>query len=248
MGVLIVKVLIGLVYVFMVGMNTLANALPFFGRTTGEVSEAFPNPLTPSGFAFSIWGLIYVLLGIMVIRLLMMDGEDLSTPSTRLFITAFIASSIFNGLWLLAWHSLISWLSLLVMVGLLASLVLAYLNVPQNEWWMKVAISIYLGWISVATLLNVTIVLTTTDFFVNVSETLYFIAIIILGIGIAFALLRQGDVPYALVFTWAYFAIFIRHLQEDNLLFYTTAGTAGILILLMVLFTVYLNGYGLYPD
>ncbi|MFW5913887.1 MAG: tryptophan-rich sensory protein [Bacillota bacterium] len=231
-----------------IAVNALANALPLNGQTTGEISDRFDVYFVPAGYVFSIWGLIYLLLGLMVIRLLVMDGKDLDTPKMRRFIYAFIASSVLNGLWLLAWHSLIPWLSLVVITGLLISLIVAYLHVPDDDLWTKLPISIYLGWISVATLLNITIVLTTTDFFTNVSETLYFIVIILLGIALAYALLRRGDVPYALVFIWAYFAIFIRHFQEENLLLYTTAGMAGILIVLMVLFTVYRNGYALYQE
>jgi hypothetical protein len=249
MSVLLLKIGVGIAYLFMIVMNGLANALPFFGRTTGEVSDAYPNQLTPSGFAFSIWGVIYILLGVMVIKILMMDTNTLNGASMRLFVYGFIASSVFNGLWLLAWHSLIPWLSLLVMVGLIGSLILMYLNRPLDVFWLKLPISIYLGWISVATILNITILLSTTEFIFKLPESFYFILVLIAGIVLVLLmLLRHGDVPYALVFFWAYFAIFIRHLGEDNPLLYGTSGVAGVVLLLMTLFTLYTNGYELYAE
>ena len=249
MSVLVLKVAVGIIYLFMIVMNGLANALPFFGRTTGEVSDAYPNLLTPSGFAFSIWGLIYVLLGIMVIRILSLNSDAFDATSMRIFIYAFILSSIFNGLWLLAWHSLIPWVSLLVMTGLISSLILMYLNMPLDALWMKVPISIYLGWISVATILNITIVLSTTEFIFRLPESFYFILVLLAGIGlVTLMLLRHGDVAYSLVFVWAYFAIFMRHLSEDNTLLYGASGLAGVVLLLMALFTFFTNNFAPYSD
>jgi len=59
----LIKIFAGLAYVAMVIVNSLANILPINGRTTGAVSNAYPNLFAPAGPAFSIWGLIYLLLG-----------------------------------------------------------------------------------------------------------------------------------------------------------------------------------------
>ena len=47
----------------MIVMNYLANALPLNNKTTGELSDSFPNLFVPAGITFSIWGIIYLLAG-----------------------------------------------------------------------------------------------------------------------------------------------------------------------------------------
>ncbi len=59
---IVLRVLVALTVVAMIVMNVLANALPFFGRGTGEVSALYPTLVTPAGYVFAIWGLIYIAL------------------------------------------------------------------------------------------------------------------------------------------------------------------------------------------
>lgn len=242
------KVSVTAAYVFMVAMNGLANVLPFFGRTTGEVSDAFPNLVTPLGYAFSIWGLIYILLGLMVVRTVSLSPEAFTDPSMKLFLYAFIVSSLLNPGWLLAWHALRPGIALAVMLALLSSLIVAYMFAP-DERMLKVPFSIYLGWISVATILNITIVLSVSGLGDTVATAAYVIGVLLIGTVAAMTVLAlRGDVPYTLVFVWAYTAIFLRHLSEDNTVLYSAAGLLGIFILLMGMLAVFHNGYALYGD
>ena len=248
MSVTTLKIIIVVAYVFMVAMNGLANAFPFFGRTTGEVSEAFPNLVTPLGFAFSIWGLIYILLGVMVIKTVTLSPDAFADSSMRFFLYAFIVSTLLNAGWLVAWHALRPGIALAVMLALLSSLIVAYVFAP-DERLLKVPFSIYLGWISVATLLNITIVLSVFGLEDLVFTYAYVIGVILIGTLAAMTVLSlQGDVPYALVFVWAYTAIFLRHLSEDNTILYASTGFLGIFILIMAVLTVFQNGYALYGE
>ena len=58
-----VKALVAITYLTMIVTNYLANALPLNGRSTGDISDAYPSLFTPAGITFSIWGVIYLLLG-----------------------------------------------------------------------------------------------------------------------------------------------------------------------------------------
>ncbi|MDV7402208.1 tryptophan-rich sensory protein, partial [Arthrospira platensis SPKY1] len=89
-----------LAFSFMLVMNYLANALPIQGKTTGELSAQYPNLFVPAGWAFSIWGIIYLLLGIWVAGALIYKGKEFSQPLAWLFI----AGSLLNASWILAWH------------------------------------------------------------------------------------------------------------------------------------------------
>ena len=62
-----IKILSGFTYIAMVIVNFLANGLPINNRSTGQISDTYPNLFAPAGPAFSIWGLIYILLGIYVL-------------------------------------------------------------------------------------------------------------------------------------------------------------------------------------
>ena len=106
-------------FVFMITMNYLANALPLNGKTTGQLSDQYPNLFTPAGITFSIWGVIYLLLLVFII--LQLWGSQQKLVSSMGW--AFVASALFNGLWILAWHYERTGLSVLIMLGLLASLI-----------------------------------------------------------------------------------------------------------------------------
>ena len=58
-----IRALLAVAYVVMIATNALANALPINGRTTGGVSDSYPNLFAPTGTTFAIWGVIYILLG-----------------------------------------------------------------------------------------------------------------------------------------------------------------------------------------
>lgn len=77
MLILILKILMVLFYLGMLTVNVLANTIPFNQRSTGEISDRYPTLFTPSGFTFSIWGIIYIFLGIFVVKVLMMTTSSI---------------------------------------------------------------------------------------------------------------------------------------------------------------------------
>lgn len=94
-----------LAYGSVILMNILANAWPLFGRSTGAISNQFDALFTPAGFTFSIWGLIYLLLGLFVARLMTYDASTDPMLFRKLAIW-FIISCLFNIAWLIVWHAL----------------------------------------------------------------------------------------------------------------------------------------------
>jgi hypothetical protein len=150
-------------------VNVLANLLPLGGRTTGELSDLYPNLFVPAGVTFSIWGIIYALLVAWTVAQFLPTASALG----RKVALPFALSSVLNGAWLLAWHHTLVLLSVLVMFGLLA--VLLQINVLVREafpfpverasWRSllpRAAFGVYLGWVLVATLANVTALIVAT--------------------------------------------------------------------------------------
>jgi len=72
-------------FTIMLVMNYLANSLPLNNKTTGELSDSFPNLFVPAGITFSIWGIIYLLLLIFIVFQFTAKGQEVSADIGWLF-------------------------------------------------------------------------------------------------------------------------------------------------------------------
>jgi hypothetical protein len=209
-------------------LNTLATTLPINGKNTGELSDAIPNLFVPIGLTFSIWGVIYLLLAIFAIAQLWNFAKSSSEQEMVLERIGpwFIIASLANSVWILAWHYVQVPLSLIIMVALLVSLLVIYLRLEIgstriNSWTLKTRIiygwpfSVYLGWITVATIANVTAVLVTANLpSFGLSESVWTIIMIIIALGITLSMLFiRKDIPYALVVAWALLGIILKRID-----------------------------------
>ena len=218
MLILILKILMVLFYLGMLTVNVLANTIPFNQRSTGEISDRYPTLFTPSGFTFSIWGIIYIFLGIFVVKVLMMTTSSIETQMVIPLMLVFIVSSIFNMLWLFLWHYDYIGLSTIVMIFLLVTLIYGYINISTDQVLLKIPFSLYTAWISVALIANVSIFLVKNDFKgFNIKPEVYTLFIILIAgaIGVI-TILRMNDMIFGLVFLWALFGILLRHMNELN--------------------------------
>ena len=215
----IIKISTLAAYVTMVTVNYLAVALPLAGRDTGEISDSYPNLFAPAGYAFSIWGLIYTLLLIYVIYQFWRDDELVGRINR-----VFIANALFNSAWLFAWHYDLIWLSVLIMIGLLATLIriadmLRSSNLAKNDRFLiRLPFSVYFGWITVATIANITVFLVSLGWNgFGFSESFWTVAVLLAGALIgSWRMMRDRFTPYGLVLVWAYGAILFKHLSENG--------------------------------
>lgn len=210
-------------------INGLANALPLNNKTTGQLSDQYPNLFVPAGLTFSIWGLIYILLAIFVVyHLVAIIREDTEVlPSFRRIGLLFFISSILNMGWIFAWHYEIVPLSLIIMLLLLGSLLTIYLRLgigkspatKREQYLVHLPFSIYLGWITIATIANVTALLVDTNWNgFGLSEQFWAAAVIIVGIAIAISILiSRRDIYYCLVVDWALLGILIKRLSDSTI-------------------------------
>ncbi len=148
-----------------ISINALANALPINGQNTGEISNRFPLLITPSGWAFSIWALIYSALLAFAVY-----GFTSTARNNPIFPTLsylFLLSCLANVAWIFSWHYEFFPLSLVAMTILLICLISIYLllNVGRTNrtgaelLFIEAPFRIYLGWITVATVVNVSLLL-----------------------------------------------------------------------------------------
>jgi len=194
-------------------MNYLANALPLGGKTTGELSDAYPNLFVPAGVTFSIWGAIYLLLAAFCVFQFSQKGAPLAESLGWLFA----ASCLLNGLWIVAWHYERVPLSLLVMVGLLVTLILINLKLKDQPLGLaKAAFGIYLGWICIATIANVTTLLVRLNWNgFGISQEIWAIVMIAVGAAIVSAAILKLANPFlGLAVVWAFAGIILKRSQD----------------------------------
>ena len=212
--------------------NMLANLMPINGKTTGEISNQINVLITPAGYAFSIWSLIYVLIGIWIIRQFI-GNKGKSAVYTNTF-PWFILSSLFNISWIIVWHYELFLLSVVIMLMYLISLIILYRRLTEVEpsFFNKAPFSINLGWISVATLVNIAYVLKVNgwDGFGLTDETWTVIMLIIGALLAVVFRMKERDFLYPLVFVWAYIAIGIKNYGETDLAAYAAFILAAILL------------------
>jgi hypothetical protein len=221
----------------MIVMNYLANALPLNGKTTGEISDGLPNLFVPAGVTFSIWGVIYIMLIIFCVLQFTTPQQSVISQIGWLFGL----TCIFNALWIVAWHYGRLPVSLILMAGLLVSLIWINLFIRDMPFGMfKATFGIYLGWICIAAIANVTALLVSNGWNGSgISEQAWAMIMIITGaVLVAVTVWRLNNPFIGLSVVWAFAGIMIKRQADNRAVFITAALSLALVavILLVVLF------------
>jgi benzodiazapine receptor len=230
-----------------IAVNGLANALPLNGQTTGEISDRFDVYFVPAGYVFSIWGVIYLALLSFTIYQALPSQRD--NPRLRRIGYLYALSCVANIAWLFLWHYEFFELTIVAMGALLLLLIAIYLvlgfgrsRVSAAETWLaRVPFSIYLGWITVATIANVTSLLDYLNWSGwGIDPQMWAVIMLIAGAVIASAVsVTRGDVAYVLVIVWAFAGIAVKH--SDTWIVALTAGLAALVVALTLLLGIPLH-------
>ena len=145
-------------------LNGLANALPLNGMTTGALSDLYPNLFVPMGATFSIWALIYTWLLVFVGYGAWLARSERDHTPLETIGPWFGINMVGNATWIVAWHWMVVPASLVLMGVILMSLLVMYLRLgvgvsaarAADRWFVHAPVSIYMGWITVATIANIT--------------------------------------------------------------------------------------------
>ena len=236
------QIVVVLALVATVAINGLANALPLNGQTTGEISDRFDVYFVPAGYVFSIWGLIYLALAAYAVYQALPAQRDNQALQSTGYL--FVLSSVANIAWLFFWHYELFTLSLVAMVALLLSLIGVYLRLgigrnpaPVGERWLvRVPFSIYLGWITVATIANATSLLDYLGWSGwGIGPEAWMVVILIVATCIAgTVIISRADVAYALVLLWAYVGIAVKHAATPVVANATWMVTGVVVVVLVI--------------
>jgi hypothetical protein len=221
-----IQALTAVTFILMVVVNALANILPINGIGTGAVSDSYPNLFAPAGITFAIWGVIYLLLAAYTVFQLGLfkKNRSMSDALMNKIGVVFSISSIANTVWIFSWHYRIIALSMVLMLLILACLAIIVSAIrketlsTKEKIFVKLPFSIYFGWITVATIANLTTLLVSVGWNgFGLSQTVWAVAIIAIGaiIGII-TILSNKDYAYGLVILWAYAGILIKHVSATG--------------------------------
>jgi hypothetical protein len=202
-------------------INVISNVFPLNGLNIGQISNTlFKNVLIiPANYAFAIWGLIYLgLFALGIYQFLPSQKHDSDLRNTGyLLVIACIAQSI----WVYLFLSRLFVLSVVAMLLILLPLIGVYLRLDignqrvtrQKKWYLHVPISIYLSWISVATIVNVACALYSQSWNGwGISAEVWTVIMLVIAAAIAAVIvIQRRDIAYAGVAVWAIFAIAIKH-------------------------------------
>jgi hypothetical protein len=203
-------------------INILADVLPINGLNTGKISDGFQVFFVPAGYVFAIWGLIYI--GLLTYAVYQALPAQKDNPRMQAIGWWVVLGGLANSMWIFLWHYQQFIGTLAAMLVLLASLIATYLQlgigrtkVPAAEIWLvRVPFSIYLGWITVATIANVTDVLS----YLNWNQfgltegtwmlTILFAVVVISG----WVSFTRHDITYIAVILWALAGIGVKFPQQ----------------------------------
>ncbi|GEK91688.1 TspO/MBR family protein [Alkalibacterium kapii] len=228
-------IIYSIVFLLMLAVNYLT------ATNVGSIADENPAIIQPAGYVFSIWGVIYLLLFIWIIRLFFIKN-DTEQLLERLHYWP-VVNFVLNGAWIFTFTERLYFLSTVVIVALLVTLFVIYkkLSHPSVFWFDRLPFSIYFGWGTVATIVNIVtwVKKNGIEEVLGFNEYQWTLALLIIATGIAvFVSLLHTDWLYPLVFAWAYVGIIIRN---DYDLFWLTV-ICGVSILVHAGVSMY-TGY-----
>lgn len=234
-------------YALTLVINYLAVSLPLGGLTTAEIANRYPIYFLPANFTFGIWSVIYLALGVYVVDQARPSQRD--NPLHRRIGYLFALTCVANVSWLLLFQNLLFGASMVAMIVLLATLIAIYLRLRigtspisiSERLRITLPFSLYLGWISVATIANASYVLYDLGWDgLGIDGAMWAAIMLVIAAGLTTAVIVRGrDIAYTLVICWAFAGIAIK--QADTPLVSTTAIVLGVLVLLVLAGALFAN-------
>lgn len=240
-------------------VNNLGASSYFNGMGQKEVSQKYKTLITPNGFAFAIWGLIYLLVFTTLIYFFVQRMDPAVAALIRLTSSLFIASSIFNMCWIISFSYEKLGLSTILIFGLLISLMTIIGRIYEYRAGFPStlagsAFTLYASWVFIASILNISLLLVQKKwqgFGISASIwTIIILLVAILLVLVYFFLYQNALFPIA--FAWAFFGIYSSY-KNGKIKPKRSVAIQKVLVLGMVIFiilsafTFVNNGYAIFP-
>ncbi len=227
-------------------VNVLSNFFPPQGLNIGQIANTILQgvQILPANYAFAIWGLIYV--GLIAYGIYQLRPPHRENSTIRQVNTFLIIACLAQIIWVYLFTLRLFWPSVLAMLAILLPLIGAYLKLnigsdrasSQHKWMVQAPFSLYLGWISVATIVNVASALYISRWngWGITAQNWTVIMLVVGAVVAAIVAFQRSDVTFTTVFIWAYVAIALR--QLDNPIIWLTAVAAAIILAVLLVFSL----------
>jgi hypothetical protein len=224
-----------------IAINTLSNIFPLNGVSVGNLSNTLfaSVQIIPANYAFAIWGLIYI--GLIAFGIYQLQPSQRENPRLQHSGYLLAIACVAQCAWIYLFLARLFPLSNLAMLGILVPLMVMYQRLGigqervsrQERWFIHLPISIYLGWISVATIVNVATGLYSLKWDGwGIVPSVWTVGMMAIAAVIAATIaIQRRDTAYVLVIVWALVAIAIRQ-ANTPLIAMTGWGLAIALIVL----------------
>jgi benzodiazapine receptor len=228
-------------------VNWLATTGVLGGISTQQIATRYPIYFLPANFTFSIWGLIYLALGAYTVYQALPSQR---TQPRQRAVGWFVAlTGLFNSLWLVTFQNTLFAASMVAMLALLATLIVIYMRLDvgrapvslTTRVFVTLPFSLYLGWISVATIANASYVLYDAGWNgFGISGATWAVIMLLVATALTLVILAtRGDIAYLLIVVWAFFGIWVR--QADAPAVAVVAGGAALALVVAALISLVLR-------
>lgn len=231
------QLLNGIALIVTIAINYLSNSGMLNGETMASISAKYQTLFTPAGYAFSIWGIIYIgLLGFVIYYSPLAKSTVAKEKVVSTIGWWFVLSCMANSVWVVAWLYDYTFLSILLMVIIFISLLKIIQQIKpelqspnlKTRLFVQWPFHIYSGWISVALIANVAVLLKKVQWNgFGISETTWTIVMIVIAALVHLFMLWKQKIPvFALVAVWALLAIALANHQSNDPVFITALSVA----------------------
>ncbi len=229
-------------YILTIIINSLAGGTTLIGgRLTAAVSDSNPTLVTPAGYVFSIWGIIYILLGAFVVYQALPNRN--SRDFTKKIGWLFVLSSIINIVWIFFWQFEYLVVSVVLIFLLLATLIAIYVRLGigksrvglDDHLAVHLPFSVYLGWITIASIANVATALVSLNWDgAGISAETWAILVVAVALAItALMLITRKDIAFSLVIIWALVGIAVKQSGNQTIVILTEISAVVVAIMLI---------------
>ncbi len=219
-------------------VNYLSVVTQLGGRSIRELSDKYANLFTPANQTFAIWSLIYTLVLIFLITQFLPTQRSVRFYNNYLFSI----SCLLNGAWIVAWQLEYISLSLIIMFALLTTLAIINQQAHTEKLLVpKIVFGVYLGWICIATIANITTWLVSLNIAISLSMQVFLtLAILIVAAILVAWIMKKLSNPFlAIAVTWAFYGIYVKRIADVSEIAYTALGMAVLVVLAIGIFSIY---------
>jgi hypothetical protein len=225
-------------------VNVWSNLSPINGETIGEISNTLfaDVQIIPANYAFAIWGVIYIgIIGFGIYQLLPAQRQNLRLNRIRPWL---ILACVAQAIWVFFFLERQFWLSVVAMLAILLPLILIYRQLEvgrqpagrAEKWLVQLPFGIYLGWISVATIVNIASALYSQNWNgLGISPTLWTVIMMVAATVVAAILtLQHREIAFPLVIIWALVAVAVRQTNIPLIVMTAIALSFGLAVLVFL--------------